>query len=253
MAMMEMLEKYRHYTNLEKTTIYQRVMNHLAKYPEISKKIHEDKDFFRLDIIEHALKNKERVDDIFKQYYIENDDILSRLNYQEKKHLLTQEIKQYIDELYCFEYQGKKIYLPIFDLKINDFYMFDRPLLELKQYQVYIHHFYASMVDPIDYYGYQLYESDFSSLQYIVEDERFACYYMREFGYVYIFNKETMEIASRLFLIDKYSSLDSLSLEQVYIVVDNYLHYQFKECLEYLYTSQAISQKVYRKILKKYH
>ena len=252
MAMMEMLEKYRHDTDIEKTIFYKNMMAYLTKYPAISKKYKTDQDLFRLDIIVHALKNKEKKDDIFKQYYIENNDILNRLNYQEKKHLLIQEIKQHTDCLYCFDFEGEKIYLPIFDMKINHFYMFDRPLLELKQYQKYIDNFSTSMIDPISYYGYELYQSCFSSLQYIIEDERFICYYLKDFGCVYVFNKETMTIASRLFLIDKYSSLDSLTYEQVCIVVDYYLHYQFKECIDYLYASQSISQKVYRKILKKY-
>ena len=134
---------------------------------------------------------------------------------------------------------------------INRYYANDYQLVTLKQHQVYLNSYAKTIDKVIELYGIQPYNSQFSSLQLVGQDDESYYFYHDDFKTVYQFNGQNYRIANEINLIDRYTKeYPNLNLiKEAMVKLAN--SQDDEEILEFLYENKFVGDKTYKKLIKK--
>lgn len=110
------------------------LMQELFKADKLNLTIKTDLDYFNAQFIYRCILSKHAFETVFFKSCYEMNDFWSTLNYLEKKRLINIEINQLMETLPYVVRNDKKVYIPMFDERMNDIYRDEMVLFELKQY-----------------------------------------------------------------------------------------------------------------------
>lgn len=108
------------------------------------------------------------------------------------------------------------------------------------------------IIDSFDQYGYKLYDSSFTNLEFIINDNTSAAFYSPSFEAVFVINNQG-SLDSVIYLFDKHlakKNKDNLK-ERLKIVMANYYENKLILFIDSLYEQEFISQNLKDKIRKK--
>ena len=227
MSILDLLNKYRYEIKLNKTGLYNFVTG----------------------------GNKELAGEGFNynKFMAANYDIFEYVNYEEKRKMFNHDEEKIINNFPSFQdhQSGEIIYIPYLEPFINRYYANDYQLVTLKQHQVYLNSYAKTIDKVIELYGIQPYNSQFSSLQLVGQDDESYYFYHDDFKTVYQFNGQNYRIANEINLIDRYTKeYPNLNLiKEAMVKLAN--SQDDEEILEFLYENKFVGDKTYKKLIKK--
>ena len=150
-----------------------------------------------------------------------------------------------IDQPY-YEINGVKIFIPFFSTALNQIYvnepekMLSLPYSELKT------DFEEACIDPFDTYGYELFNSYFTSLVKISETKGVAAFFHYDTNTIYFINDQG-RLDAKLVLFDKYMKKISFThmMERISPVVEAYFNNNKVEMIDALFNNNLISENMY--------
>lgn len=150
-----------------------------------------------------------------------------------------------IDQPY-YEINGVKIFIPFFSSALNQIYvnepekMLSLPYSELKT------DFEEACIDPFDTYGYELFNSYFTSLVKISETKGVAAFFHYDTNTIYFINDQG-RLDAKVVLFDKYMKKISFThmMERISPVVEAYFNNNKKEMIDALFNNNLISENMY--------
>ena len=107
-----------------------------------------------------------------------------------------------VDQPY-FESDGEKIYIPFFSSALNEIYVEEPEKLLDVPYSELQNNYEDASIDPFDTYGFELYNSYFSSLVKISSSKHVAAFFHYDTDTVYFINDQG-RLDAKLVLFDKY-------------------------------------------------
>lgn len=110
------------------------LMQNQFKADKLNILIKTDLEFFYAQFIYRCILSKQAFETVFFKSCYEMNDFWSTLNYLEKKRLINIEIDQLMETLPYVVRSNKKVFIPMFDERMNDIYRDEMVLFELKQY-----------------------------------------------------------------------------------------------------------------------
>lgn len=108
-----------------------------------------------------------------------------------------------MSDLPYLNYEGEKIFIPSFPLSINRIYSNDFAKLGKQPYAALLSKYEPLLIDPFDYFGYNIYDSYFTKLVKIAERGKIASFYDFDANRLYFVNDEG-RLDVELCLFDKY-------------------------------------------------
>lgn len=255
MKILELLEKYRYVVKLNKTGLFNFVNN---GSPEIvnagfSYKVKNPEDLFAYEVILNGIRSKVAIDECYNKFMASNYDVFEYINYEEKRKMFIHDIEKIIINFPTFKdnQSHEIIYIPYLEPFINKAYINDYQLLTLKQHRVYLSKYPKMLDNAVKLYGIQAYNSKFSSLQFIGEDDDSYYFYHDDFKTVYQFNMQNCRISNEIHLVDKYTDVYP-NIEMIQAAMVKLANQEDEvEILEFLHTNKFIGDKTHKKIMKK--
>lgn len=236
MGIFKLLEKYRRNTSVKKSVeydFYEANEEVISRYPYVLKwgEISDDFELIKATIITQALTNKIKLE--------------RNLMFPDGN--LSYNINETAESLPFITFGNSKVYIPLFPLAVNIIYLKTPEKLLTNPYSLLVSNFKDSMINPFDTYGYALYESNFTNLVTISEDETSRAFYHPNFKVVYIINNQG-SLDVKLCLFDKFmkNPNEENLLKRIKTVLDYYYNFDKNGFIKALYENRLISEKLYR-------
>lgn len=255
MRILDLLNKYRFEIKLNKTGLFDFVNNgnKELKAAGFSDKIKTPEDLFAYEVVLNGLRTKNAIDECYNKFMAANYDIFEYVNYEEKRNMFNRDAEKIIHNFPSFQdcHSKEVIYIPYLEPFINRYYENDYQLVTLKQHRLYLEQYPKIIDNIVELYGLQVYNSKFSTLQLVGQDDENYYFYHDDFKTVFQFNNQSGHITNEINLIDKYTkeypSLDLIKEALSYLANGQ----NDEEVLEFLYENKFIGEKTYQKIGKK--
>ncbi|MEG0277036.1 MAG: hypothetical protein RR630_08395 [Coprobacillus sp.] len=255
MGFIESLNKYGNKIAFQKTEIYSNLeqVKKLLEELGLNFKIKSEFDMFEYEVIYNGLMNYNMLNNAYELFMNAHYDLLNHMNYEEKRLMFNNDIESFLKEAPHFysEKDNVQVYVPFYEPFINQRFIEDYQIFSLKQHKDYLKNYKVNTNTPVELYGSSIYRTDFSSLNNVYEDDRHICFYFSQLKTIYIFNKENNELLNKVIIEDK-ESQSNMDIDDVKKIAYFIEQYQYQDCLNLLRDKQAISEKTYKKILKKY-
>ena len=167
--------------------------------------------------------------------------------------MFNNDLKNVLETLPHFydEESSRDIYIPIYSPDINNWYINDYQILLLKQHAEYVKNQPITLDTAYRYYGPVVFDTPFSSLEKVYENESHIAYYYEELGTIYLFVKEDYSLICRMVIGDDNRHSNRVSIEDAKELVVYYEHGEYTQFIEYMYDHQLISDRTYKKLIKK--
>lgn len=255
MKILDLLNKYRYDVKLNKTGLFNFVDSGSKELIEegFNYKVKSPEDLFAYEVILNGIRTKIAIDECYNKFMAANYDVFEYVNYEEKRKMFNHDEEKIIHNFPSFQdhQSNETIYIPYLEPFVNRYYANDYQLVTLKQHHIYINE-YPKMIDNIvKLYGIQPYNSKFSSLQFIGQDDESYYFYHDDFKTVFQFNVQKYHITNEINFIDKYTkeypNLDLIK-EAMTLLANNQ---DDDNILEFLYENKFIVEKTYKKLIKK--
>lgn len=255
MGFIETVNKYAYKTTISQSCIYKEIEQAKSSIEAMGLpvKIKTEFDLFDYEVIYRGMLTQNRIENTYEIFLSQHYDLLDYLNYDEKRKMFNNDISPILKEAPHF-YDGKsqsEIYIPYLEDFVNQRYIYDYQLMMLKQHHDYVKNYHITLDQPHKLYEIDMYATDFSSLVNVYEDERHICYYYDDLKTIYIFKKGTHELLNQMILGDRQQT-SPLHIEVVKEIAYDIENYLYQECLEFMKNQALISEKTYKKIMKKY-
>lgn len=199
-------------------------------------------DIFRANILIQGLENKNLFESEIKN--IKAHGKLEHANF------VTALRERTIDQPY-FEIDGTKIYIPFFSRALNEIYV-DEPEKLLKSPYIELTTTYEdASIDPFDTYGYELFNSFFSSLVKVSEGKNIAAFFNYDMNTVYFINNQG-RLDAKLVLFDKYIKRCTFThmLERIAPVAEAYFNNDKIGMINALKDNNLISPQMHKLLLE---
>ncbi len=196
----------------------------------------------RGNIILRSLENKELVEKAYKQF-AKNE------NFEEES------FKKYMDNcllsLPYLKYKDKKIYVPVFPFSVSSIYSEDFARLGEMPYKKIFKLYESILIDPFDYYGYDIFISYFTNLVLIRKEKESVALYDYDARSIYFINDEG-RLDAKICLFDRFLTHPALThlTPRIEEVVDAYFANDREALLEALSKNMLISDTLISKIRK---
>lgn len=194
------------------------------------------------NIILRALENKESIEKLLKNYEKIKDKSNLSLDEYMKSGLLT---------LPYLLYKESKIYVPIFPLSVANVYSERFERMKEMPYKRIFRQYEAALIDPFDYYGYNIFISYFTRLVLIRKEPKCAAFYDYDSNAIYMINDEG-RLDNKICLFDKELKhpVTTHLISRISEVVDAYLSNDREMMIEKLREGELISESMLAKIRK---
>ncbi len=196
----------------------------------------------RGNIILRALENKESIEKLFKKY---------EKNYFSPAISLNEYMENGLLGLPYLVFKGEKNYVPIFALSISMIYSKNFSRLGEMPYKKIFKQYEAALIDPFDYYGYEIFISYFTRLVLIDKTPDCAAFYDYDAKTIYFVNDEG-RLDAKVCLFDKdlkHPLLNHL-MPRIKTVVDAYFSNNKEMLVQTLFDNGLISETLFEKIKK---
>lgn len=253
MKILELLYKYRYKIKLNQTELFVFVNEGSKEIIEegFCYKVKNPWDLFAYEVILRGIRAKKAIDQCYNRFLADNYDLFDHISYKQRQKIFLHEIKEITAKLVSFKdcKSGEMIYIPFLEPFLNKYYLNDYLLITLKHHLMYIKEFPKDIDIFVKLYDLQPYNSDFSTLQLVGQDDENEYLYHDDFKVVYQFNNN--RIINEICLIDRYIK-QYPDLNTIKCVMGMIIDQDSEEdILEYLYKHSFIGDKTYKKIKKK--
>ncbi len=194
----------------------------------------------RANIILRSLENKEIIEKSFKQF-------VKKDNYNKDE--LEKYMENCLLSLPYLNFKDKKIYVPVFPFAISSIYSDNFLRLGEMPYKKIFKLYESILIDPFDYYGYNIFVSYFTNLVLISKKDDCAALYDYDARSVYIVNDEG-RLDAKICLFDKYLTHQTLThlTPKIEAVVDAYFADDREKLIDELEKNELISRVLVEKI-----
>lgn len=253
MNLFKQLEKYQKKRNGfykgDEFTFYLLNRNLLTKMPKFAYMLNNrhpsEFDIMRANIVLRSYQNKELIEQetsSLQNYMLKGG---KKANYDNMVIAMKEKI---IDEPY-FKDKKAKIYIPFFSKAINLIYLNDPIKLTRYPYASLKDDFNDAMIDPFDTYGYKLYNSYFTKLILVAEQDKTAAFFHYDTNTIYIINEQG-RLDCKIVLFDKFLRKPNYNhmLERIKPVIEAYYSYEKDKFLDEMKAQGFISPHVYHLI-----
>lgn len=198
-------------------------------------------DIIRANILLRGLENKE----LFEK---EIANINEHGTFEHAKFVNTLR-ERTIDQPY-FEEDGIKIYIPFFSRALNEIYTLEPEKLLSLPYSELQSNYDNACVDPFDTYGFELYNSFYTSFVKVSQSKHVAAFFHYDTNTIYFINDQG-RMDAKLVLFDKYIKKPKYAhmMERIGPVVEAYFHNDRQEVIDALFNNELISHQM-KKILE---
>lgn len=195
----------------------------LAKFPKFSYLQRFDNgnfDIMRCNVLLRAYQNKILLEE--EANNISTYEKEDKFNVESYKEIISHKM---LDQPYLKD-GNNKIYIPFFSKIVNLIYTEDPKKLLKYPYSTLKDDFQDMVVDPFDTYGYELFNSYFTSLVKIYERDGSAAFFNYDLNVIYIINSQG-RLDGRIVLFDKYIRRPNYNhmLERMKPVVEAYFNF----------------------------
>ena len=201
-------------------------------------------DIMRANILLQGLENKE----LFEKEIV-NIKSHGDLEHGAFVHTLRERT---IDQPYL-EVDTTRIYIPFFPRAINEIYTNEPEKLLNPPYNSLIDTYQNAMIDPFDTYGYELFNSYFSSLLKIASSKHVAAFFHYDTNTLYFINDQG-RLDAKIVLFDKYMRKPAFThmMERIAPVAEAYFNNDRTGLINALFDNKLISSQM-KKILLESH
>ncbi len=192
------------------------------------------------NILIKAVQTKETIHQLTKEFVNLNEDE------QRAK------IKEYLSTRPFLKTEKEVIYLPQYSKALNFLYINSPLALKKYPYTRLEEEPTFSCIDFFDEYGYKIFNSSFTNLQFIMEDKTSAAFYSDDLEMIFVINDQgTLDVA--IYLFDKYMDKKNKEnmLQRCLNVMNNFYANDRIGFINSLCKEKLISTKMKIKLLKK--
>ena len=221
---------------------YRYLLDRLPKFAFLYNSDHSDFDIMRANIIIQSYLNK----NVFEK------EITSLETYQKKnadvdKALFTKTIRDKTLDLPYLQDGINRVFIAFFTKALNNIYINEPIKFLFEPYSKIRSSFNESIIDPFDTYGYKLYNSSFTKLVLVKENNNHkeAAFFHFDTDTIYFINNQG-RLDAKLVLFDKYIRHPQKThmLERISDVVDAYFAFDRGRMIESLHNNKFISGKL---------
>lgn len=133
-------------------------------------------DFIYLEMFALGLLNKIAIEQTYVEQYCMMQDYWKTLEYKERSRLMHVYVERALAGRNHFVFEGKEVYIPFFSEQLNQLYIYETAVFELKQYHKLFDDFSTQLVAK-EHYGITPLLHGFSSLQYWGQIEKGHLFY----------------------------------------------------------------------------
>lgn len=245
MTIYDILKKKKSLKNYKNTKEYSFYQKHKKEIKKVSSFYHlkdeKDDGFFILEsnILIEAFLSKKYIEEI----------IINMKDEDEIK--IVDEIKNMLEKRPYIEKDGEKIYLPQFPKALNYIYLNNPSRLILYPYNLLDKSPSISCVDLFDEFGYEIFNSSFVNLHFILKDATSKAFYSDSFESIYIINDQgRLDLVISVF--DKYlenKNKDNIN-ERLLKVMTKFYENNLTQFVKALKDEKFISEKMHRILIK---
>lgn len=215
-------------------------LNKISKFSFLYDSDLDDFNVMRANCILYGFQNKDLIE---REVTNLNKYLLSHTKADNK--VFRHALEERLVELPYFMTNNEKIYIPFFTKAINLIYVEEPEKLLHPPYRELIKNYVNAIVDPFDTYGAQLYNSYFTRLVKVYDNNKEIAYFHYDTNTIYIVNCQG-RLDEKIVLFDRYIKHinDHHMLERIHPVVEAYFNYNREEFVQNLFQSQFISAKM---------
>lgn len=222
----------------------------LLDYPSLARfaKATQPFDVIRANILIRSLHNKTEIEEEFIRAIKE----ARKKQDQDPISVAVEKTREFAKRLPYMVDGARRIYVPILSRSINEVY--DRSLSKLleENYKLLLTTFNPLIIDTFDVYGNQIYDSYFTKLILIAEDEKIKAFYDYDSFSLYFVNAQG-RLENQICLFDKGIVRRNTNhmVERLLPVAKAYLAFDKKEMIHWLVENKLISSTIINKINSK--
>ena len=191
----------------------------------------------RANVVLYACLNKAMMEEEAANLkdYINTNSKTNHANFVKSYH-------EIISEEPYYQEGNKKIFIPFFTRSLNQIYFDEPEKLLTSPYAGLKDKYQDTVIDPFDTYGSELYNSHFSRLVKIRDDDKEAAFFHYDTNTIYFVNEQG-RLDATIVLFDRYIRHPNYShmLERIKPVVDAYFDFEREELIKSLYENGFIS------------
>ena len=209
----------------------------------------DDFDIMRANIIIHSYLNKVVFEEEMLNFenYMKSGESIDHVK-------LIQTLRERMIDLPYFKEENEKdkIYIPFFSRSLNSLYYREPEKLLVPPYNNLKEQFSDSVIDPFDVYGAELYNSNFTRLLKLKEQDGITAYFHYDTNTIYFINNQG-RLDNKIVLFDKYMKRPSYShmLDRISPVIDAYFANDRSALINALHDQNLISSKMLYHIHKR--
>lgn len=149
--------------------------------------------YISIMIFKEGLYNKQQIEKTFERFRNNHLDMWENMEFNERNLLLMHELDPMKESLTQFTFEGSTIFIPFFDVLMNNLYERKTAILELPQFFKLYKDFNASIID-MGVYGDLPLKHKMSEMEYITkQDDRMVVYYPKNRTF-YVFENNKVQI-----------------------------------------------------------
>jgi hypothetical protein len=239
-----------HFAESDEMAFYLANRNLLMPFDSYERFTHTNDPFqvVRANILIRSIMNKKSIE----RLYYEKLKSPKKEEVKVEKMSLEDYMSQGLSELPYLEYEGKKIYVPLFPASLNVLYSERFEKLALEPYEAILQQYESLMIDPFDYYGNLLYDSYFTKLVAIKRSGSILAAFDFDASAIYFINDQG-RLDTRLALFDQNlnNPVSTHLTKRLLDVVNAYFSLDREALLHSLSVNHFISEKLLTEIEEK--
>lgn len=181
----------------------------------------------------------------------ETENLQSYINLANKStyNNFVKSLHEILSEQPYYQEGQKKIYIPFFTRSLNQIYYDEPEKLLTSPYAGLKDKFQDTVIDPFDTYGSEIYNSHFSRLVKVRQDDKETAFFHYDTNTIYFVNEQG-RLDGTVVLFDRYLRRPNYAhmLERIKPVVDAYFNFDREEFIQTLYENGFISLTLVRLI-----
>ena len=221
---------------------YRYLLDRLPKFAFLYNSDHNDFDIMRANIVIRSYLNKS----VFEKE-ISSLETYQKKNTEVDNDMFTKTIRDKTLELPYYQDGKNRVFIAFFTKALNNIYINEPVKFLFEPYNKLRTSFGESIIDPFDTYGYQLYNSSFTRLIMVKENDNHkeAAFFHFDTDTIYFVNNQG-RLDAKIVLFDKYIKHPQKThiLERISDVVDAYFAFDRGKMIEALHNNKFISGKL---------
>lgn len=201
------------------------------------------KSLFHLMVFKEGLKNKEMFEKTFERFRNNHLDMWENLEFNERNMLVKHDLDPVRARMSHFNFEDSIIYIPFFDVLMNNLYHRETAVLELPQFFKLYENFNDSIID-MAFYGNLPFIHNMSDLEFIKADGQRLVLYFNQNRTLYLLEGDKVEVFP---FLETSSLTQEMTSKLSQFILDN----QMDELLDYADFYKLLHPKLSKKMKKR--